>query len=104
MKKLFAAIALSGVLSVSALAMTAQAAESSTVCCTRPRFVDFSETYYGNPGKDYHDVYKRTGIRCQHCGYSETLTDDFWGLEEHDYDIYDLDNHVRYCKCGDAMF
>lgn len=104
MKKLLAMIALSGVLSASALAVTAQAAERSTACCDQPSFVYFSEEYYGNPNPYGHDVWKRTGTRCTSCKNVEIYTDEFLGREEHDYDTYDLNNHVRYCKCGDPMF
>ena len=102
MKKLVAMIALSGVLSASALGITAQAAGRMTACCTSPQLVNFTETYRYDPAPDHHSVGMRTGKECK-CGYREVYTDDWIGYEEHDYDIYDLENRRRYCECGDSF-
>lgn len=104
MKKLLAMIALSGVLSASAFAATTQAAERATACCTNPSIVEFSEVYRGNPYPDYHYVCRRTGLKCNNCHeILEIYSDEFLGIEEHDYDYYDLNNHRRYCECGDFI-
>lgn len=100
-KKLLA-IAFSGILSTSALVMTAQAATSATVCCDNPILVDYTESSYGDPAPDYHTVWVEIGTKCKNCDKIEIhLVGKYF--EEHDYDYYDLENHRRYCKCGDSF-
>ena len=102
MKKLLAMTALFGVLSVSAA--TAQAAGRAGVCCDAPHFVTYSEEVPDYYDQYIHKIVRTSWTECDNCGRSqEDYTTELVGYEEHDYHIYDLENHVRYCDCGDSM-
>ncbi len=98
-KKCVTTVVLSGVLALSSLAATAQAAGRAYACCTRLNISETTEYSYGDPAPTYHVVWSTTTIRCKACGHTEVYENKTY--EEHDYDIYDLENHRRYCKCGD---
>ena len=101
MKKLLAMTVLFEVLSVSAA--TAQAAGRAETCCDKPNIVAHyidDCTYYN---QYVHQVVRTTWTECLHCGHNGEPTKELVGYEEHDYNTYDLENHVRYCDCGDSM-
>lgn len=100
-KKLLAVTALSGILSVSALALTAQAAGRMTACCSQPKMRDYLERHYVYEDDNKHAAWEERGIKCENCGTKEVYYDQFDFYEEHDYDIYDLQNRKRFCVCGD---
>ena len=102
MKKLLAMTALFGVLSVSAA--TAQAAGRAEACCDAPHFVTYSEEVPDYYDQYIHKIVRTSWTECANCGQSQgDFTKELVGYEEHDYDIYDLENHTRYCICGDSM-
>jgi len=84
-KKCLAAVFLSGVLSVSALAMTALAQTNGSTVHTIK--VEVTE-YYGNPSPTEHSIYRKTTTFCETCGEVFSVEDDEIGVEEHDYDIF----------------
>ena len=101
MQKILAMTVLFGVLSVSAA--TAQAAGRAGDCCSAPHL----ESYFYDEDFDYYNQYVHQFVRitwteCMNCGNQGEPTEEVM-YEEHDYDIYDLENHTRYCRCGDSI-
>ena len=102
MKKLLAMTVLFEVLSVSAA--TAQAAGRAEACCDAPHFVTCYEDVPGYYNQYTHQIVRTSWTKCANCDQSqEDYTTELVGYEEHDYNTYDLENHVRYCDCGDSM-